>query len=344
MSERGVFAVDRGVFDHPKFQEDKPFLKVNAWLWLLAAAAWKPVVRRISGKDYHLARGQLVASTRYMAMQWQWSEARVRRFLDVLKTDAGGDAEIDAATDAGITVITIRKYDEYQRVSLPRDAANDASSDAGTDAEATQERRKEEDTKDTKIDTRSVATRPDLEPEVSEKITEPKPATPKRSKASEHPAFPRFWETFPRRDGPNPRKPAAIKFAALCAAGIDPEIIIAGAGRTAAHYAKRSEIGTRFVPQAVTWLNQERWNDDQYQHPSQVVLAKPEPDWDRKMQQFTSMPAHSRTWYGPGSEPGFAGCEVPAEIQRKYGFAPIAWVRRGDGKQFGHEAHPEVPP
>jgi hypothetical protein len=70
-----------------------------------------------------LKRGQVAASLRFMADKWQWREPRVRRFLKRLKTDA----MIDAATDAGITVITICNYDKYQKVSLPRDAQIDAA-------------------------------------------------------------------------------------------------------------------------------------------------------------------------------------------------------------------------
>jgi hypothetical protein len=150
VSERGVFAVDRGVFDHPKFSDNKPLSKLEAWLWLLSTAAWKPVRRRISGRTIDLQRGQLVASTRFMATRWRWTEPRVRRFLALLKSDADNEAEVDTQTDAGITVITICKYDRYQRVSLPVDAPADAARDAANDAPTTQERRKEEDTKDTK--------------------------------------------------------------------------------------------------------------------------------------------------------------------------------------------------
>jgi hypothetical protein len=85
-----------------------------------------------------------------MADRWRWKEPRVRRFLNLLKTDADNDAEIDTQTDAGITVITIRKYDRYQRVSLPNDARTDAATDAAAGAEATHDRRKEEDIKDIK--------------------------------------------------------------------------------------------------------------------------------------------------------------------------------------------------
>jgi hypothetical protein len=150
VSERGVFAVDRGVFDHPKFSDNKPLSKLEAWLWLLSTAAWKPLRRRISGRTIDLERGQLVASTRFMATRWRWTEPRVRRFLALLKSDADNDAEVDTQTDAGITVITICKYDRYQRVSLPADAPVDAVHDAAAGAPTTQERRKEEDIKDTK--------------------------------------------------------------------------------------------------------------------------------------------------------------------------------------------------
>jgi hypothetical protein len=74
-------------------------------------------------------------------------------------------------------------------------------------------------------------------------------------------AFEEFWQSFPRRDGPNPRKPAEQKFNALVKTGVDPAVMIAGAKHLASDEAKRGNIGTRFIPQAVTWLNQQRWSD-----------------------------------------------------------------------------------
>ncbi len=38
MSERGVFAVDRGIWDHPMFACE-PFTEREAWQWLIAEAA-----------------------------------------------------------------------------------------------------------------------------------------------------------------------------------------------------------------------------------------------------------------------------------------------------------------
>lgn len=137
MSERGVFAVDRGIWDHDLLVSSDPFSRREAWLWLLSEAAWKPHKRRIAGKTIDVKRGQVAASLRFMASKWRWSEARVRRFI----TSLISSEMVDAKTDAGLSVITICNYDAYQRVSLPSDATPKTDDGAG----ATQERRKVED-------------------------------------------------------------------------------------------------------------------------------------------------------------------------------------------------------
>lgn len=114
MSERGVFAVDRGWFEHPMFAAE-PFTEREAWAWLIAEAAWKDRARRIEKYVVELKRGQLGASIRHLARIWQWKRGKVERFLNRLKT------ETMIGTDArhGITIITVCNYNRYQRVSLP---------------------------------------------------------------------------------------------------------------------------------------------------------------------------------------------------------------------------------
>lgn len=81
------------------------------------------------------------------------------------------------------------------------------------------------------------------------------------TRPSEDLKFEEFWRAFPRRDGPNPRKPAEQKFSALVRTGVDPDLMIKAAKQLAADEARRSNVGTRFIPQAMTWLNQQRWAD-----------------------------------------------------------------------------------
>lgn len=124
----GHFKISREVWDHPAFKAGE-MTQREAFFWIVSEAAWKPHTRRIGAAVVELDRGQLAASTRYMAKMFQWTEARVRRYLKML-------AEwqiIDAASDAGVTVITVCNYDRYQ--------GERRTSDAPSDAEATQHRR-----------------------------------------------------------------------------------------------------------------------------------------------------------------------------------------------------------
>lgn len=132
-----MFAVDRGIWDHDLLVGPEPFSRREAWLWLISEAAWRPHRRRLAGRTIDVRRGQVAASLRFIACKWRWTEPRVRRFLAALISDQ----MIDATADAGVTVITVCKYKEYQRVSLPIDATPEVELDAG----ATQERRKVED-------------------------------------------------------------------------------------------------------------------------------------------------------------------------------------------------------
>lgn len=140
MSERGVFAVDRGIWDHPVFA-DEPLTEREAWQWLIGEASFKARTRNVAGRQIPLRRGQLAASVRFMADRWGWGKSSVDRFLKKLKN------ETMIGTDAGtgLLVITICNYDKFQRVSLPSGTAADAPS--GT--VAGQSRDKTEDTEDT---------------------------------------------------------------------------------------------------------------------------------------------------------------------------------------------------
>jgi hypothetical protein len=115
MSERGVFAVDRGIWDHPVLASREPFTRREAWLWLISEAAWKPRRRRVGSSSVELDRGEIAHSVRFIADAWGWPKSTVARFLDALKTET----MIGTRTDQGVTIITICNYDEYQRVSLP---------------------------------------------------------------------------------------------------------------------------------------------------------------------------------------------------------------------------------
>lgn len=153
MSERGVFAVDRGIWDHPMFRSTKPFSKREAWWWLISEARWKDGAVFIDGRRRPLKRGQVAHSIRFIADKWKWPKSNVSRFLDTLKSETMIDTEIGT----GQTIITICNYDKFQRVSLPdRDTNQDANRDTNGTA-AGQQRDKVEDRENKETDSEANA-------------------------------------------------------------------------------------------------------------------------------------------------------------------------------------------
>lgn len=160
MSERGVFAVDRGVFDHPIFKPE-PFTEREAWMWLFGAAAWKPMRTRAGRARVELERGQCAFALRFMAKRFKWPEARVRRFLKRLENDA----MITTRPTRETTHITICNYDTYAFGRRTDAVENDAPSDA----RPTHDRRKEEEINKSKKET----IRADARDDVSQKTLVP---------------------------------------------------------------------------------------------------------------------------------------------------------------------------
>jgi hypothetical protein len=73
--------------------------------------------------------------------------------------------------------------------------------------------------------------------------------------------FETFWRRYPsRRTHANPKEPARRKFAAAVRRGVDPADIIRGAENYRATI-EANGADARYVAQAKTWLNEERWND-----------------------------------------------------------------------------------
>lgn len=131
-------------------------------------------------------------------------------------------------------------------------------------------------------------------------------------KQAEFETFLRFKSAYPKRDGSNPWKPAEKKFEALVKSGIDPEKIVSAAKRFTDEEAARGKVGTQFIPMAVTWLNQKRYED------FGPVTAEPTPDkfWDDILSTYKKFGRWSR-WAGP--ELGSPACQCPREMLEKYG-------------------------
>ncbi|MGO9356297.1 MAG: hypothetical protein ACLP1D_01330 [Xanthobacteraceae bacterium] len=128
-------------------------------------------------------------------------------------------------------------------------------------------------------------------------------------------AFEQFWRAYPRRDGANPRQPAERKFLELVRSGIDPALMVAAAQRLATELAANHTAGTRFVPQALTFLAQQRFADGV----SPAAAAPASLDIAEAVKLFART-GHWSRFAGPA--PGLAGCRAPPELLAQHGLAP----------------------
>ncbi|WP_426418221.1 hypothetical protein [Bradyrhizobium genosp. A] len=139
-----------------------------------------------------------------------------------------------------------------------------------------------------------------------------------RTGESELSRFDEFWKAYPKRDGDNPRKPAEAKFNALVKTGLHPQMLIDAIRKYAIDNA--GKIGTPYIPQAQTWLNQQRWTD----HAAVAALAQLGGEAAQfPIEDAVKMFAKGGYWSRyAGPAPGLAGCKAPDELLAKYGLLP----------------------
>lgn len=110
---RGYLPIDRGLFEHPFWCEERCYSRFEAWLYLLKEARFEDTKLYLSNRVFIVKRGQISVSLRYLAQAWDWSTKRVKSYLELLKSDSMIVVEMPKET--GQTLITICKYDCYNK-------------------------------------------------------------------------------------------------------------------------------------------------------------------------------------------------------------------------------------
>lgn len=103
--------LSRKFFSNKIWKAARTFSECEAWLDLIQSARFEATVtiERIGGREIKYGRGQYPASIRFLAKKWSWSEKAVRSFLSKLVKEG----MIATDNSQGMSVITLRKYDEY---------------------------------------------------------------------------------------------------------------------------------------------------------------------------------------------------------------------------------------
>lgn len=111
--------VQTSIFDHELFQAE-PLTEREAWLWLIANAAWKSTRHRVGTDMHEVPAGSLFVTLRQLQTAWKWkSDYRVRSFLKLLEKEE----MIVCETNAGKTQVTICNYSHYQEAERTENAS-----------------------------------------------------------------------------------------------------------------------------------------------------------------------------------------------------------------------------
>jgi hypothetical protein len=105
--------VNRKLFQHSLWKEQRTYSKFEAWLDLLQNARFESSEAKmlIGCKMVKWGRGQMPASLRFLATRWDWSTKKVTSFLSLLESEKMIKKE--TVKETGQTIITICKYDSY---------------------------------------------------------------------------------------------------------------------------------------------------------------------------------------------------------------------------------------
>ena len=123
----GYIKLSRKFFSNDMWNEARTFSSCEAWLDLIQSARFEatPRMESIGGREVVVCRGQFAASIRFLAKRWQWSEKKVRSFLNHLKREG----MITTECTQGMNLITLVKYDQYN------DTGTTEGTTKGTDTE-----------------------------------------------------------------------------------------------------------------------------------------------------------------------------------------------------------------
>jgi len=107
------FRVAADIFEHEFFAQSE-MSEREAFLWLVAKAAWKDTRHRVGAEMLPVPRGSLFVTLREICAAWGWkSDFRVRTFLDAMEAEG----MIKRTANAGKTCVSICNYDRYQTPS-----------------------------------------------------------------------------------------------------------------------------------------------------------------------------------------------------------------------------------
>lgn len=112
----GWIAIERALFEDDFFPRE-PMSEREAWIWIIAQAAWKDTRHRLGSEMAEVPRGSFFATQREMEHAWLWaSNHRVRDFLNRLEKEGLIGRKTGVKNTRKKTQISVCNYDTNQQV------------------------------------------------------------------------------------------------------------------------------------------------------------------------------------------------------------------------------------
>jgi hypothetical protein len=285
----GHINVARSIFDHPMFDDERPYSPREAWLWLISNAAWRPVQVMVrngrSQQLLNLERGQLSYSRSFMQKAWRWtSDKTVRTFLARLKKEG----MVDLQTGQLQTIITICNYGVFQFGSTLAGPANGQA-----------------------MGQQWASNGPEEENIIS--IKEKKMLPPPSPSG-----FDDWYAIYPKKKQPQAAKRAFAKAIGSGAITLDALMTKTKAFAVATNWAALSKRDRQFIPYAASWLNAGGYHDEpdggDGGEPAPVIRdprSFTDADWQKRLTYLQDSETWLEAW---GPKPGEPGCLVPAHL------------------------------
>ncbi len=107
--------INRKLFSHPFWEEERAYSRFEAWLDLVKSARFEmtEASSMIDGRLIKWNRGEIPASLRYLAERWKWSKTKVDNFIKLLENDKMIVKR--TATGTNQTIIKLCNYEGYNK-------------------------------------------------------------------------------------------------------------------------------------------------------------------------------------------------------------------------------------
>lgn len=123
----GWIKLHRSLKGHFLFDFNEPD-KALAWIDLLLSASFEDGKIQIKGRVFDVKRGQFCVSQVTLQQRWGMSQNKVKRFLNLLKSEG----MVDVLTNDATTIITICNYEDYQSDDREDERANERADERTT--------------------------------------------------------------------------------------------------------------------------------------------------------------------------------------------------------------------